>query len=186
MPALETTTRAGVFTFEGKTPRIADDVFIAPGAMIIGDVEIGTGSSVWFNAVIRGDTNFVRIGSRSNVQDGAVIHVDPDAPCVVGDNVTIGHIANVHGTTLGNGCLIGMGANVLSRSVIGEAVLVAAGSVVPEDARIPAGVLVAGVPAKVKRELDDHGRQLLLRGAEHYDEFRHRYLDSIEHAEGGS
>lgn len=186
MPTLQSTSRPGVFTFEGKTPRIAEDVFIAPGAMIIGDVEIGPESSVWFNAVIRGDTNSIRIGARSNVQDCAVIHVDPDAPCVVGNDVTIGHSAIVHGTTLGNGCLIGMGAIVLSRSELGETVLVAAGAVVPEDARIPAGVLVAGVPAKIKRELDDQNRASLKLGAEHYDEFRQRYLASFEPAKGDS
>jgi carbonic anhydrase/acetyltransferase-like protein (isoleucine patch superfamily) len=186
MPTLQSTSRPGVYSFEGKTPSISDDVFIAPGAMIIGDVEIGPASSVWFNAVIRGDTNSIRIGARSNVQDGAVIHVDPDAPCVVGDNVTIGHSAIVHGTTLGNGCLIGMGAIVLSRSELGESVLVAAGAVVPEDARIPAGVLVAGVPARIKRELDEQNRASLELGAEHYDEFRQRYQASFARGESDS
>ncbi len=185
MPGIETTNRTGVYAFEGMTPRIADDVFIAPGAVVIGNVEIGPGSSVWFNAVIRGDCNSIRIGARSNVQDGAVIHVDPDAPCVVGDNVTIGHGAIVHGTTIGSGSLIGMGAIILSRSELGESTLVAAGAVVPEGARIPGGSLVAGVPGRVKRELDPENRRILALGAEHYDEHRQRYLASLEPAQGG-
>ncbi len=184
MPAIEIASRAGVYSYDGKTPRIADDVFIAPGAAVIGDVEIGPGSSVWFNAVIRGDCNAIRIGSRSNVQDGAVIHVDPDAPCTVGDDVTIGHGAIVHGTTVGNRCLIGMGAVVLSRSVLGEEVLVAAGAVVPEAASVPGGTLIAGVPATVKRDLDATNRRSLALGAEHYDEHRVRYLATLAPAKG--
>lgn len=179
MTSIENSTRPGVYAFNGKTPKIADDVFIAPGAMVIGDVEIGPRSSVWFNAVIRGDCNSIRIGTRSNVQDGAVIHVDPDAPCSVGDDVTIGHGAIVHGTTLGSRCLIGMGAIILSRSELADEVLVAAGAVVPEDARIASGSLVAGVPAKVKRELDARNRHLLRLGAEHYDEHREQYLATL-------
>ena len=184
MTAIEPTTRPGVYSFDGKTPRIAEDVFIAPGAAVIGDVEIGPGSSVWFNAVIRADCNSVSIGARTNVQDGAVIHVDPDAPCRIGDEVTIGHGAIVHGTTVGDRCLIGMGAIILSRSELGEEVLVAAGAVVPEAARIPSGVLVAGVPGKVKRVLDDANRERLALGAEHYDEHRERYLETLEPAKG--
>jgi carbonic anhydrase/acetyltransferase-like protein (isoleucine patch superfamily) len=184
MTELRGTGRAGVFAFEGKEPRIADGVFIAPGAIVIGDVEIGPGSSVWFNAVIRADCNSVRIGARTNLQDGAIVHVDPDAPCVIGDDVTIGHGAIVHGTTLGDRCLIGMGAIILSRSELENEVLVAAGAVVPEDARIPGGVLVAGVPAKVKRELDAGNRGSLALGAEHYDDYRKRHISGLSVVKG--
>jgi carbonic anhydrase/acetyltransferase-like protein (isoleucine patch superfamily) len=99
--------------FDGVFPRLAEGVYLAPGAVVIGDVEIGSESSVWFNAVIRGDVAPIRIGSRSNVQDGAVLHVDRGTPCVVGDEVTIGHAAVVHGTTVRDGVTIGMGATVL-------------------------------------------------------------------------
>jgi len=148
-----------VLAVNGISPRIAPDVFIAPGAAVVGDVEIGPGSSVWFNAVIRGDVAPVRIGSRSNVQDGAVLHVDPNCPCIVGDDVTIGHRAIVHGTTVGNGVTVGMGSILLSRSRIGERAVVAAGAVVAEGAEVAPGALVMGVPAKEKRILDEE-RQL--------------------------
>jgi carbonic anhydrase/acetyltransferase-like protein (isoleucine patch superfamily) len=148
-----------VFAVNGISPRIAPDVFIAPGAVVVGDVEIGPGSSVWFNAVIRGDVAPIRIGARSNVQDGAVLHVDPNAPCIVGDDVTIGHRAVVHGTTVGNGVTIGMGSIVLSRSKVGDRAIVAAGAVVAEDAEVAPGALVMGVPAREKRILEEE-RQL--------------------------
>jgi carbonic anhydrase/acetyltransferase-like protein (isoleucine patch superfamily) len=148
-----------VFAVNGISPRIAADVFIAPGAVVAGDVEIGPGSSVWFNAVIRGDVAPVRIGARTNVQDGAVLHVDRDAPCVVGDDVTIGHRAIVHGTTVGNGVTVGMGSILLSRSRIGDRAIVAAGAVVPEGAEVAPGALVMGVPAREKRTLEEE-RQL--------------------------
>jgi carbonic anhydrase/acetyltransferase-like protein (isoleucine patch superfamily) len=148
-----------VLAVNGIAPRIAPDVFIAPGAVVVGDVEIGPGSSVWFNATIRGDVAPVRIGARSNVQEGAVLHVDRDCPCVVGDDVTIGHRAIVHGTTVGNGVTVGMGSILLSRSRIGDRAIVAAGAVVAEGAEVAAGALVMGIPAREKRILEEE-RQL--------------------------
>jgi carbonic anhydrase/acetyltransferase-like protein (isoleucine patch superfamily) len=147
-----------ILPFNGVFPRIAPDVYLAPGAVVIGDVEIGEGSSVWFNAVIRGDVAPIRIGARSNVQDNAVLHVDTGTPCVVGDEVTIGHSAVVHGTRVGDGVTIGMGAVVLSRSTIGAAAIVAAGALVAEDAVVPAGALVMGVPARERRQLTPEER----------------------------
>jgi carbonic anhydrase/acetyltransferase-like protein (isoleucine patch superfamily) len=125
---------------------------------VIGDVEIGEDSSIWYNAVIRGDVAPIRIGARSNVQDNAVLHLDTGTPCIVGDEVTIGHSAIVHGTTVGDGVTIGMGAVVLSRSTIGTEAIVAAGALVPEDAVVASGVLVMGVPAREKRLLSDAER----------------------------
>ncbi|MCA9880994.1 MAG: gamma carbonic anhydrase family protein [Thermomicrobiales bacterium] len=142
-----------ILPFRGVWPRIAPGVYLAPGCVIIGDVEIGSHSSVWFNAVLRGDVAAIRIGQRSNVQDNAVLHLDAGTPCVVGDDVTIGHSAIVHGTNVGDGVTIGMGAVVLSRSAIGEEAIVAAAALVPEDAIVPPGSLVMGVPARVKRQL---------------------------------
>ncbi len=139
--------------FDGVFPRLAAGVYLAPGAVVIGDVEIGEASSVWFNAVIRGDVAPIRIGSGSNIQDGAVLHVDRGTPCFVGDDVTIGHACVVHGTTVGDGVTIGMGATVLSRSTIGAEAIVAAAALVPEDATVAAGALVMGVPAREKRQL---------------------------------
>lgn len=144
--------------FNGVWPRIAPGVFLAPGSVVIGDVEIGAESSVWFNAVLRGDVAPIRIGQRSNVQDGAVLHLDRGTPCIVGNEVTIGHGAIVHGTTVGDGVTIGMGAVVLSRSVIGAEAIVAASALVPEDARVAAGSLVMGVPARERRHLSPEER----------------------------
>jgi carbonic anhydrase/acetyltransferase-like protein (isoleucine patch superfamily) len=152
----------------GVLPRLAPDVYLAPGAMVIGDVEIGSGSSVWFNAVIRGDVAPIRIGERSNVQDGAVLHVDTGTPCLVGDEVTIGHSAVVHATTVGDGVTIGMGAVVLSRSRIGEEAIVAAGALVPEDAVVTAGALVMGVPARERRQLTTEERAASRENARRY------------------
>ncbi len=154
--------------FNGVFPRLAEGVYLAPGAVVIGDVEFGEDSSVWFNAVIRGDVAPIRIGKGSNVQDGAVLHVDRGTPCVVGNDVTIGHVAVVHGTTVGDGVTIGMGASVLSRSTIGEEAIVAAGSLVPEDAVVVAGTLVMGVPAREKRLLTEAERVASRENARRY------------------
>ena len=154
--------------FDGVFPRLAEGVYLAPGAVVIGDVEIGSESSVWFNAVIRGDVAPIRIGNRSNVQDGAVLHVDRGTPCVVGDEVTIGHAAVVHGTTVRDGVTIGMGATVLSRSAIGEEAIVAAAALVPEEAVVRAGALVMGVPAREKRLLTEAEREASRENARRY------------------
>jgi carbonic anhydrase/acetyltransferase-like protein (isoleucine patch superfamily) len=154
--------------FEGKLPRLAAGVFVAPGAVIIGDVEIGEGASIWFNAVIRGDVAPIHIGAGSNVQDNAVLHVDAGTPCIIGPDVTIGHAATVHGCTVGSGVTIGMGAVVLSRSTIGEEAIVAAQSLVPEDAVVSPGALVMGVPAREKRLLSPEERAASRENARRY------------------
>lgn len=144
-----------IHTLNGKTPALADDVFVAPGAVIIGDVTIGAGASVWCNAVIRGDAAPITIGAGTNIQDGAVVHADPDAPCCIGDGVTVGHAAIVHGCTVGDHSLIGMHATVLNNAVIGAESLVAANALVRERSTFPARALIAGLPAEQRRELSD-------------------------------
>ena len=144
-----------LITYEGITPNVHDTVFVAPGAMIIGDVTIGAESSIWFNSVLRGDLEPIRIGDRTNVQDGAVIHTDKAFPCSIGDDITIGHGAILHGCTIGNEVLIGMGAILLTGSVIGERAIVAAGALIREGQEIPPGSLAVGVPAKVLREVTE-------------------------------
>jgi carbonic anhydrase/acetyltransferase-like protein (isoleucine patch superfamily) len=151
-------SEALLIPFNGVVPRIADRVFLAAGSVIIGDVEIGEESSIWFNAILRGDVAPIRIGRRSNVQDGAVLHLDRGTPCIVGDEVTIGHRAIIHGTTIADGVTIGMGAVVLSRSTIGAEAIVAAAALVPEDAVVTAGALVMGVPARERRLLSPEER----------------------------
>ena len=144
-----------IFPCNGKTPRIHRSAWIAPGAVIIGDVEIGPDSSVFYGSVLRGDINSIRVGARTNIQDNSTVHVDADAETVLGDDVTVGHMALIHGTTVGNGTLVGMKSALLSHSKVGEGSLIAAGAVVLEGQEIPPRSLAAGVPAKVRRELDD-------------------------------
>lgn len=143
-----------IIEFEGKKPRIHPTAWIAPNAVIIGDVEIGPDSSVFYGCVLRGDVNTIRIGARTNIQDNSVLHVDGDVPCILGDDVTVGHMALVHGTTVGDGTLVGMKSALLSRSVIGSGALIAAGAVVLEGFEVPDHALAAGVPAKIRRELE--------------------------------
>lgn len=174
-----TEPRGLVLAVKGKTPVIADDVFLAPGSIVAGDVVIDAGSSVWFNAVIRGDVAPIRIGKRTNIQDGAVLHIDPDAPCIVGDDVTIGHGAIVHGTTVGNGVTIAMGAIVLSRSRIGAAAVIAAGAVVSEGQEVAPGALVMGVPAKERRILTEEQQAFFGRVAGHYQRNAAEFAETL-------
>ena len=147
---------------------ISDEAFVAEGATIRGHVEIRAGASVWFGAVIRGDTETIEIGARSNVQDLAVLHADPGKPCRVGQDVTIGHAAIVHGATIGDGALIGIRAVVLNGAKVGEGAIVGAGAVVTEGCEIPPRHLAVGVPAKVIRELTDTDVQRTKRAARQY------------------
>ena len=140
--------------YNGKVPAIHESAYVAGSAVVVGDVVIGAGSSVWFNAVVRGDENYIRIGARTNVQDNCVLHVTHKTyPLFLGDDITIGHGAVVHGCRIKNVCLIGIGAIILDGAVVGEQSIVAAGSVVKEGMIVPPRTLVAGVPAVVKREL---------------------------------
>ena len=161
----------------GETePRIHPTAFVAPGAVIAGDVAIGPEASVWFNAVVRGDSDRVEVGSRTNVQDNAVLHTDPGKPCLVGEDCTIGHGAVVHGCRIGDGCLVGMGAIVLSGAVIGEESLLAAGALIPEGKEFAARSLLVGSPAKLVRTLTDEEVERLIRpGVEHYLDYRRGY-----------
>lgn len=161
-----------IITYKGITPTIDPSVFIAEGAHIIGDVVIGKDSSVWFNVVIRGDVNFIRIGDRTNIQDNTVVHVtNKKFPTHIGSNVTIGHGAIIHACTIEDYTLIGMGAVILDDATIGKYSLVAAGAVVTMGMKVPEGVLVAGVPAKVVRPLSDDERKFLEKSAQNYVDY---------------
>jgi carbonic anhydrase/acetyltransferase-like protein (isoleucine patch superfamily) len=153
--------------FDRQLPDIHPTAWVDE-ATIIGQAAFGADSSAFFGVVVRADTNTVSIGEGSNLQDNVVVHVDADAPVVIGKGVSVGHGAVVHGCTVGDDCLIGMNATVLSHAVIGDGSLVAAGSVVLEGTIVPPGSLVAGVPAKVRRELSAEERERLRRNAEHY------------------
>ena len=144
-----------IMDYKGASPKIDENAFVAPNATVIGDVEIAADASVWFGAVIRGDEAPISIGEGSNVQDNAVLHCDEVSPMVIGRNVTIGHGAIVHGATIGDNVLIGMGAIILNGAKIGDNCIVGAGAVVKENADIPADSMLVGVPAKVIRTLDE-------------------------------
>jgi len=152
-----------------------DEFFVAPSAAVIGRVVLGRDASVWFGAVLRGDGNDIRIGDRSNVQDNSVVHVDSDAPVKVGHDVTIGHSAVVHGCTIGDFTLIGIGATILSHAVIGNYCLVGAGALITERKRFEDGSLIIGAPARCQRALTDEERRMLEQSAEHYVANGRRY-----------
>ena len=153
---------------KGREPRLEGPCFVAPGAHLIGDVSLGVEASVWFNAVLRADEAPIQVGARSNLQDGVLVHTDIDVPAVVGDDVTVGHGAILHGCVVEDGALVGMGAIVLNRAEIGRESLVAAGTLVPEGRRIPPRSLVMGSPARVVRELSQEELEELRRSAPHY------------------
>lgn len=170
---------AHILEVNGVAPTIADGVFIAPGAVVVGDVEIASGSSVWFNAVLRGDVAPIRVGAGTNIQDLALLHVDRGNPCVVGDNVTIGHSAIVHGCVVEEDVTIAMGAIVLSRSRIGRGAVIAAGAVVTEGARVEPDALMAGVPAVMKSKLRPERREQLAAIAGLYGENARRFVATM-------
>ncbi|WP_285137213.1 gamma carbonic anhydrase family protein [Microbacterium sp. lyk4-40-TSB-66] len=159
---------ATVLALPDSTPSIDATAFVASGARIVGRVHLAAGASVWYNAVLRGDSASITVGARSNLQDNVSVHVDAGRPVHIGADVSVGHNAVVHGCTIGDGSLIGMGSVVLSGAEIGPGCLVAGGAVVLEGTVVPAGSLVAGVPAKVRRALTDEERQKILRNAETY------------------
>jgi carbonic anhydrase/acetyltransferase-like protein (isoleucine patch superfamily) len=164
-------------SYQGTRPSIADNAYVDLSAQVIGDVQIGEHSSVWMNAVLRGDVNSIRVGSNSNVQDCAVLHGQRYLYSVtVGDWVTIGHNATVHGCVVEDAVLIGMGVVVLNNARIGEGSIIAAGAIVPEGTIVPPRTLWAGVPAKMRRPLDDKDRELILLYAKNYLDYTEIYL----------
>jgi carbonic anhydrase/acetyltransferase-like protein (isoleucine patch superfamily) len=164
-----------ILTHHGVTPRIHPSVFVAAGACVIGEVEVGEDASIWFNAVLRGDINAIRIGARTNVQDGAILHVTHTYAVEIADDVTVGHQAMLHGCRIGRGTLIGMNAVVLDDAQVGTQAIVAAGSVVKEHFVVPDGVLVAGVPARIIRPLTDDEQKALQESADRYVHYARSY-----------
>ena len=170
--------------YQEHWPKLPDSVFIAPGAMVIGRVTMGEECSVWFGSVVRADSNVVIFGDGVNIQDNSTLHTDPDAPTILGNNVTVAHRAVVHGSKLGDNVMIAIGAVVLSRATIGENSIIGAGALVPEGATIPPRSLVLGVPGKVVRQVKDEELERIMRTARNYRrycvEYRERLGSSIE------
>jgi carbonic anhydrase/acetyltransferase-like protein (isoleucine patch superfamily) len=159
-----------LYSLDGVFPRVAGDAWIAPTAVVIGNVEIGPGASVWFGCVLRGDTNLIRVGARSNIQDGTVVHVDPEPEfaTVIGDDVLVGHRAIVHACVLENRTFVGMGAIVLNGAVIEEGGVLGAGGLLTQGKRIGRNELWTGAPAKLKRLLTDAEREVFAENTRHY------------------
>ena len=170
-----------ILAHKGIAPQLDESVFLAPGACVIGDVQIGEKSSLWFNVIVRGDVNYIRIGSRTNIQDGTVVHVTRDThPTVLGDDVTVGHSVTLHGCTVQDGSLIGIGAIVLDGAVIGASSLVAAGSVVSPNTQIPPRSLVMGSPGRVKRTLTDEECRNMHSISEGYIQYQEDYRTQVK------
>ncbi|MCH8158019.1 MAG: gamma carbonic anhydrase family protein [Nitrospinae bacterium] len=167
-----------ILPYKDKKPQIDSSAYIVDSAQVIGDVVIGGESSVWFNAVIRGDVNYIRIGRRTNIQDGCVLHVTREKhPLIVGDEVTVGHNVTLHGCTVGPRCLIGMGAVVMDGAEIGEDSIVGAGALVTPRTVVPPGSMVLGSPAKVKRELTEEEIRSIRQSASNYVNDIQSYLE---------
>jgi carbonic anhydrase/acetyltransferase-like protein (isoleucine patch superfamily) len=165
-----------ILTLGGRAPRIAAGAYIAPSADVIGDVEIGENSSVWFQCVLRGDIEPIHIGANSNIQDGTMVHTMEGSPVVVADWVTVGHRAVLHGCTVESHCLIGMGAVLLNNVRVGEGSIVAAGAVVAEGTVIPPHSLYMGLPAKLRRQLAETEQAFIDMHAIHYLHYKNQYL----------
>jgi carbonic anhydrase/acetyltransferase-like protein (isoleucine patch superfamily) len=169
-----------ILPYKGVWPIIEENVFIAPGAMVIGNVTIRKGASIWYNAVVRGDTAPIVIGRRTNIQDNCTLHVDDDAPLTIGDECTVGHGAVIHGATLGDQVLVGMKAVVLSHAQVGSRTIIGACALVGERKNIPQGVLVVGIPARPAHELTEAELEHIITSAEGY------YERSLEHKKSAS
>lgn len=167
--------------YKDAFPKIDNSAFIEESAQVIGDVEIGKDSSVWFNAVVRGDVNFIRIAERTNIQDGCVLHVTKGThPLVLGNDITVGHAVTLHGCTIKDRCLIGMGAIVLDGAEVGEDSIIGAGALVKEGMKVEAGTLVVGVPARVVRKLNEEEKTRIKKSAVNYINYSADYKDGVD------
>jgi carbonic anhydrase/acetyltransferase-like protein (isoleucine patch superfamily) len=175
--------KALVVGVAGREPEVDRDAFTAPTSVVLGDVRLAAGASVWYHAVLRGDCESISVGSGSNIQDNSTVHADPGFPAVVGERVTVGHNAVLHGCVIEDDVLVGMGSTVLNGAHVGSGSLIAANALVPQGMRVPPGSLVAGVPGKVRRELTEEEREMVRVNAAHYMELARAHRAAFE-AEG--
>ena len=168
-----------IYDFEGHTPKIDPNSWAAPNSVIIGRVELKKNSSIWFNAVLRGDIENIYIGEGSNVQDGSVLHTDPGYPLKIGKNVTVGHMVMLHGCTIGDNSLIGIGAVILNNARIGKNCIIGAKALITENKEIPNNSLVIGAPGKVVREVTEEEKKAVFENTKHYQDNWKRYSKSI-------
>ena len=168
-----------LYAIDGQEPQLDPGAWVAPSADLIGDVRIGRAGSVWFGAVIRADNTPIVIGAESNIQDGAIGHSDPGIPLLIGERVTVGHQAILHGCTIADDCLIGMGARILNGAVLEPECIVGAGALITEGKSFPAGSLIVGSPGRVVRQLTDDEKRALRMSAAHYAEKAARYAEAL-------
>jgi len=169
---------SGIIPYKTHTPQLGEDVFVASGAWLIGDLTVGDDSSFWFNVTVRADVHWIKIGSRTNIQDGTVIHVtNAKAPTSIGNNVTVGHGAIIHGCTIEDDCLIGMGAKLLDGAIIRKGSFVAAGALVTPGKEFPPGSMIMGSPAKAVRPLTDEEKKSISYSAAHYVDTKRHYMN---------
>ena len=164
-----------IYDFEGKTPKLDPNSWVAPNAVVIGNVDLKKDSNIWFNVTLRGDVETITIGEGSNIQDGSVLHTDPGYPLKVGKNVTVGHLVMLHGCTIGDNTLIGIGAVILNNAKIGKNCIIGAKALITEGSVIPDGSLVMGIPGKIKKELDAEEQKIPQLNAGFYVENYKRY-----------
>ena len=173
---------AHILAFEDKVPQVAPDAFVAPTAVLVGDVVVEGGASIWFGVVVRGDFNRIVVGAGTSVQDNTVVHTNEDLPTIIGSNVTVGHLSLLEGCEIEDGALIGMGSIVLNRARVGRRAMLAAGSVVREGGEIPPEVLAAGVPAQVKKTLGGSSSEWVEMAAREYQSLRLKYMGRPEYS----
>jgi len=169
-----------IYSLDGISPTVADDAWVAPGTHVIGNVSLAALSSVWFGTTIRGDNEPITVGHGTNIQENCVLHTDPGCPLTIGENCTIGHKAMLHGCTIGDNSLVGMGATILNGAVIGKNCLIGAGALITEGKTIPDGSLVMGVPGKVVRDLDEAAIKGLTQSALHYQQNAARFRAGLK------
>jgi carbonic anhydrase/acetyltransferase-like protein (isoleucine patch superfamily) len=169
-----------VYTLGERKPQIGADCFVADNAVVIGSVVMGAGASIWYGAVVRGDDDLITIGERANVQDGSVLHTDAGFRLVIGSGVTIGHMAMLHGCTIGDNTLIGIKAVILNGARIGRNCLIGAGALIPEGKEIPDGSMVLGAPGRIVRQLAEPEQRLISISAEHYVQRARRYVKDLQ------
>lgn len=165
-----------IYSYEGIIPKIDEDCFIAQNSSLIGNVEMKKGSSLWFGAVVRGDSDKIIIGKNTNIQDNCTLHSDKGIPTIIGDNVTVGHNCVVHGCTINNNCIIGMGSIILNGAEIGENCIIGAGSLITQNTKIPSNSLCFGAPVRVIRELTEDEIKSIKESAKHYVEYSRKYI----------
>ena len=169
-----------VYSLDGVTPKLADDVWIAPNAQLMGNVEMAAGSSVWFGAVIRGDNDLIKIGARSNIQDNSVLHTDPGMPLTIGQGVTVGHQVMLHGCTIGDNSLIGIGATILNGATIGKNCIIGAHALITEGKTIPDGSMAVGAPARVIKTLNEAQINMLKMSAKIYVKNAQKFASNLK------